>query len=87
MFQDGQFPLFVDSEDDLTDMRPKKFSVHFEDEPMMSEIEDTSDSETAADKSQTTSSRLSPIPRRRAMQAKLNGSTGMLSRIEVNGNF
>ncbi|CAI79227.1 Potassium channel domain-containing protein [Caenorhabditis elegans] len=73
--KDGQFPLFVDSEDDLTDMRPKKFSVHFEDEPMMSEIEDTSDSETAADKSQTTSSRLSPIPRRRAMQAKLNGST------------
>ncbi|CAO4361135.1 unnamed protein product [Caenorhabditis nigoni] len=73
--KDGQFPLFVDSEDDLTDIRPKKYSVHFEDEPMISEIDDTSDSEMAADKSQTTSSRLSPMPPRRPMQLKLRDST------------
>ncbi|CAI5440270.1 unnamed protein product [Caenorhabditis angaria] len=34
--KDGQFPLFVDSEDDLRDLKqpppPKKFSVRFEDE-------------------------------------------------------
>ncbi|CAI2313670.1 unnamed protein product [Caenorhabditis sp. 36 PRJEB53466] len=73
--KDGQFPLFVDSEDDLTDIRPKKFSVHFEDEPMISEIDDTSDSEAAAEKSVTTSSRLSPMPPRRPTHMKLEEST------------
>lgn len=76
--KDGQFPLFVDSEDDLTDLRPKKFSVHFEDEPMISEIDDTSDSEAANDKSVTTSSRLSPVPPRRRVQGRMDESTGLL---------
>uniref|UniRef100_A0A1I7XFR3 Ion_trans_2 domain-containing protein n=1 Tax=Heterorhabditis bacteriophora TaxID=37862 RepID=A0A1I7XFR3_HETBA len=54
---DGQFPLFVDSEDDLFDIRPKKTVVRFEDE-VTSDIDDTITSEAM----NLHSSRLSPIP-------------------------
>ncbi|KIH62669.1 hypothetical protein ANCDUO_07048 [Ancylostoma duodenale] len=59
--KDGQFPLFVDSEDDLLDMGPKKTVVRFQDD-VISDIDDT----TSADHSATHSSRLSPvIPRQK----------------------
>ncbi|EPB67618.1 hypothetical protein ANCCEY_13292 [Ancylostoma ceylanicum] len=58
--KDGQFPLFVDSEDDLLDMGPKKTVVRFQDD-VISDIDDT----TSADRSATHSSRLSPVPRQK----------------------
>ncbi|ETN78619.1 hypothetical protein RB195_007185 [Necator americanus] len=54
--KDGQFPLYVDSEDDLLDMVPKKTVVRFQDD-LISENRDT----TSADTSVMHSSRLSPV--------------------------
>ncbi|RCN36220.1 hypothetical protein ANCCAN_17906 [Ancylostoma caninum] len=72
--KDGQFPLFVDSEDDLLDMGPKKTVVRFQvwryfmavkitEDDVISDIDaDT----TSAERSATHSSRLSPvIPRQK----------------------
>ncbi|CAB3408427.1 unnamed protein product [Caenorhabditis bovis] len=76
--KDGEFPLYVDSEQDLAGIgkEDKKPSVHFEDEPMLSEIEDTIDSDVY-DKSTSlmTSSRLSPpITRNFAPNTDTTGS-------------
>nr|CDJ91891.1 Ion transport 2 domain containing protein [Haemonchus contortus] len=60
--KDGQFPLFVDSEDDLLDMTPKKTVVRFQDEV----ISDIDDQTTTASNRQ--SSRLSPVPQRKKEQ-------------------
>ncbi|KHJ91534.1 hypothetical protein OESDEN_08603 [Oesophagostomum dentatum] len=57
--KDGQFPLFVDSEDDLLDVEPRKTVVRFQDE-VISDIDDTP---THTDPSATLSSRLSPPQR------------------------
>ncbi|CAD6184288.1 unnamed protein product [Caenorhabditis auriculariae] len=59
--KDGQFPLFVDSEEDLTNLKPKKQSVRFE-EDLLSEIDDTT---TLSEATRTHSSRLSPVPPQR----------------------
>lgn len=53
--KDGQFPMFVDSEDDLCDLTPKKTVVRFLDEV-------TSDEEQSTTHSNLHSARLSPVP-------------------------
>ncbi|WKX92632.1 hypothetical protein Q1695_010565 [Nippostrongylus brasiliensis] len=54
--KDGQFPMFVDSEDDLMDMTPKKTVVRFQDDVMMDMDEE------ATTVTNLTTSRLSPKP-------------------------
>ncbi|KAJ1348388.1 hypothetical protein KIN20_003682 [Parelaphostrongylus tenuis] len=54
--KDGDFPLFVDSEDE-PDVEPKKTMVRFQDE-MSSDVEDI----TVTDTSHFNQSRLSPEP-------------------------
>ncbi|PIO67571.1 hypothetical protein TELCIR_10671, partial [Teladorsagia circumcincta] len=54
--KDGHFPMFVDSDEDLLDMTPKKTVVRFQDEV----ISDIDDRTTMT--SYRPSSRLSPVP-------------------------
>ncbi|CAJ0594542.1 unnamed protein product [Cylicocyclus nassatus] len=54
--KDGQFPMFVDSEDELLDMEPRKTVVRFQDD-VISDIDDTMSGEPPT----TNTSRLSPI--------------------------
>ncbi|PAV68202.1 hypothetical protein WR25_19348 [Diploscapter pachys] len=74
LIKDGQFPLFVDSEDDLMDIKPKKSVVRFEDE-VTSDIDDTFNTYTISEPTNVhTSSRLSP-PLEAASQIHRRGGT------------